>query len=77
MDCAQAVCAYLWCSMLARFMAMNMDEKVAQVIGRVIVNRLLDWPQQESPDAVKDQLFNVHHAHLIMVSAVQAPTLTM
>jgi hypothetical protein len=65
---AKAVACCVAASMIAKFMAMNMDEKVAQIIGRVVVSRLLEWPQQPPPEAVKDSFFNVHHAHLVLVS---------
>lgn len=52
---------------VAKFMAMSMDEKAAQLISRAVEGRLLLWPDRKST-AAQDSSFSPIHAHLIRVS---------
>jgi hypothetical protein len=55
------------CRFVAKFMAMSMDEKAAQLISRAVEGRLLMWPDRRS-NAAQDSSFMPIHAHLIRVS---------
>lgn len=54
------------CRFVAKFMAMSMDEKAAQLISRSVEGRLLMWPDRKSSTS-QDSNFDPMHAHLIAV----------
>lgn len=61
---------------MARFMALTQDNRVAQLVSRMLENKLLAWPiGRPHPEAMRDEAFLLPSACLVKVGPwVEAAT---
>jgi hypothetical protein len=56
--------------MMARFMALSQDNRVAQLVSRMLENKLLAWPSgRPMPEPLRDESFLLPGACLVQARA--------
>ncbi len=59
---------------MARFMALSQDNRVAQLVSRMLENKLLAWPAgRPAPEPLRDESFLLPAACLVQARAPAAP----